>query len=283
MANVIIAPPTVDLEVNNSNGSIVIAYNASVNLSWTTTGADSCDASDGWSGPKLTSGSESTGNLISSRTYNLTCTGPSGSVTTSVGVNVEDCKGTVNGIVRGIDNNLIEYAEIRLIDTISLEEKYIGLTNYIGEYRITGIACGKYHISTSKENYASSTKSDQQISEGETTIDITLLPATTCQADCTYIGDSSCHAECEGKNGCKFYNSVAMDACTMLPQKQIGWEANYNSSHKISCCTGEPFPRSDLVPAEGEISTCASENLVEITRVLRYKGKPVNFVVVVCK
>jgi len=81
-------PPTVDIKANNSDGPISIAYNTAATLSWTSTNATGCTASNGWSGLKATSGSESTGNLTSSKTYTLTCTGPGGSADNSVTVNV---------------------------------------------------------------------------------------------------------------------------------------------------------------------------------------------------
>jgi len=80
--------PTVKLLVNNSNGPITNSYNTSATLSWVSTNTTSCIASDGWSGTKSVSGSESTGNLISSKTYTITCTGYGSSVVGTVKVNV---------------------------------------------------------------------------------------------------------------------------------------------------------------------------------------------------
>ncbi|MCL5775099.1 MAG: hypothetical protein M1333_02710 [Patescibacteria group bacterium] len=67
-----------------------LAYNSSTNLNWSTTGAApvSCTASGAWSGAKAASGSESTGNLTASKTYALSCTGPGGTDTKSVTINV---------------------------------------------------------------------------------------------------------------------------------------------------------------------------------------------------
>ncbi|MDD5145870.1 MAG: PKD domain-containing protein [Candidatus Pacebacteria bacterium] len=84
----IINNPTVDLDANSSDGPITISYNTSATLSWTSTNSNSCQASGAWSGSRNTSGSESTGNLTSSRTYTLTCTGQGGTVSDSVTVNV---------------------------------------------------------------------------------------------------------------------------------------------------------------------------------------------------
>jgi hypothetical protein len=80
--------PVVDLKVENSDGPITVPYNNSVNLSWTSENVDWCQAFGDWSGTKPTSGSESTGNLTSSKTYTITCYGPGSSASDSVTVYV---------------------------------------------------------------------------------------------------------------------------------------------------------------------------------------------------
>ena len=86
------AETIINIKANGSNGPITIPYNSSANLSWTSSNADSCYASNGWSGTKATSGSQSTGNLTSSRTYTITCQGSRGPASDSVVVNVESSK-----------------------------------------------------------------------------------------------------------------------------------------------------------------------------------------------
>ena len=80
--------PVVDIKANGSDGPITINYNASATLSWTSSNASSCSASGDWSGSKSIAGSQSTGNLTSSKTYTITCTGLGGSVSDMVIVNV---------------------------------------------------------------------------------------------------------------------------------------------------------------------------------------------------
>ncbi len=66
-----------------------VPYNTPSTLTWSATNATSCTAGGDWSGVKATSGSESTGNLMSSKTYTLYCTGPYGdSPVQSVTVNL---------------------------------------------------------------------------------------------------------------------------------------------------------------------------------------------------
>jgi hypothetical protein len=78
--------PFVDIKANGSDGPITIPYNTAATISWTSSNASSCSVSPtGWTG---TSGSQSTGNLTSSQTYTLSCTGPGGSASDNVTVNV---------------------------------------------------------------------------------------------------------------------------------------------------------------------------------------------------
>ncbi len=78
--------PTADIKANGSDGPISISYNTAAAISWTSTNATSCSVSpSGWTG---TGGSQSTGNLVSSRTYTLNCSGSGGSGSDSVIVNV---------------------------------------------------------------------------------------------------------------------------------------------------------------------------------------------------
>ena len=78
--------PTADIKANGSDGPIIIPYNTDATISWSSTNASSCLVSpDGWTG---TSGSSPSGNLTSSKTYSLSCTGPGGDASDNVAVNV---------------------------------------------------------------------------------------------------------------------------------------------------------------------------------------------------
>jgi len=81
--------PTVDLRVNNSNGPLNLADPASYNLTWTSTNAASCSASNSWSGAQATNGSQAFSGIASGTyTYTITCTNPAGSAVDSVTINV---------------------------------------------------------------------------------------------------------------------------------------------------------------------------------------------------
>jgi hypothetical protein len=100
------AVPTVDLKINGSDGTISVPYNTAATLSWTSTNATSCTASGNWSGSKSLSGSESTGNLTASTNYTITCTGPGGTASDSVGATVQVPVPTVDLKINGSDGTI---------------------------------------------------------------------------------------------------------------------------------------------------------------------------------
>lgn len=76
------SPPTASISADSTS----ISYNMATTIRWFSTNADSCTVSPpGWTG---TSGAQSTGNLTSSQTYTVNCSGPGGSASDSVIVNV---------------------------------------------------------------------------------------------------------------------------------------------------------------------------------------------------
>jgi hypothetical protein len=76
--------PTVDLNANPTS----VAAGGGTSLSWTTSNASSCTASNGWSGSKAVSGSENIAAVNQQTTYTLTCTGAGGTQADSVTVAV---------------------------------------------------------------------------------------------------------------------------------------------------------------------------------------------------
>jgi hypothetical protein len=77
--------PTVSLIANPTS----VGLNEGTTLSWSSTGATSCEAFDGWSGLKATSGSEAVGPLAATTTFTLVCSGAGGSAGQSVTVTVD--------------------------------------------------------------------------------------------------------------------------------------------------------------------------------------------------
>jgi hypothetical protein len=65
-----------------------VTTGAASTLKWSSTNATTCTASGSWSGGKAVSGSVSTGALVATATYKLTCTGSGGSASASTSVTV---------------------------------------------------------------------------------------------------------------------------------------------------------------------------------------------------
>ncbi|HYC80060.1 MAG TPA: hypothetical protein VEC17_03465, partial [Candidatus Binatia bacterium] len=82
--NVASGPSTADIRANGSNGPVTVPYNSSATITWSSTGASSCFVvPSGWTG---TSGSQSSGNLTTNRTYTLDCVGAGGNSSDSVDI-----------------------------------------------------------------------------------------------------------------------------------------------------------------------------------------------------
>lgn len=105
---VALTPPTTTFSASPAT----ISYNTSSTLNWSSTDATSCTAGGDWSGTKDISGSVSTGNLTTSKTYTLYCTGPGGnSVTQSAAVTVESNPPTTSITSPTIDITIPENQE----------------------------------------------------------------------------------------------------------------------------------------------------------------------------
>jgi hypothetical protein len=85
--------PTVDIKANGSDGPITVSSGSSATLSWTSTQANACTASGGWSGSKSTSGTQLIGPLTNAAAYTITCTGSGGSAVDSVIINISGSGG----------------------------------------------------------------------------------------------------------------------------------------------------------------------------------------------
>ena len=85
--NVAVAPPSTPTAVLKADPTSV-APNGTTTLSWTSTDATACTASNGWTGSRPPSGTETSAALTATTTFALVCTGPGGTSTTSVDVTV---------------------------------------------------------------------------------------------------------------------------------------------------------------------------------------------------
>jgi hypothetical protein len=100
--------PTILLSPLRSN----VPVGGSTSINWTTSSADSCTASGGWSGARPTNGNENVGPLNVATTFTLTCTGLGGSATASTTITV----GAVPGLTAnaGEDRDVFGGAAVTL-------------------------------------------------------------------------------------------------------------------------------------------------------------------------
>ena len=76
--------PTVSLSASPTS----VAAGTAADLTWSSTDATACTASDGWSGPRATNGSAATGALSATTSFTLTCTGEGGTKSSTITVTV---------------------------------------------------------------------------------------------------------------------------------------------------------------------------------------------------
>ena len=79
--------------VSFSASSTLISSGGSVTLTWSATNANSCTASDGWSGSKALSGSETVGPLTRDTGFTLSCSGDGGGSVRQVTVRIDQGNG----------------------------------------------------------------------------------------------------------------------------------------------------------------------------------------------
>ena len=87
-------PPPPSPSVTLSANPTSVIYNTASTLTWSSSSVTSCTASGGWTGSKSTAGTQSTGNLTATQTYNLQCTGLSGPAQASATVTVAPPSGS---------------------------------------------------------------------------------------------------------------------------------------------------------------------------------------------
>jgi len=81
---VTVDPPT----LNFTASTLLVEYNESVTLTWSSTAAETCQAEGDWSVDVGTSGTYQTPKLISKKTYYLSCVGPGGVIEKSLSIDV---------------------------------------------------------------------------------------------------------------------------------------------------------------------------------------------------
>ena len=100
---------------------------------------------------------------------------------------------------------------------------------------------------------------------------------TECQEDCSKTTDEIpiCHADCDGINGCNFYDSITKDACTSPQGRVVNAIESYDKTHKLLCCEGIPYiPRNVTIEFPKRAKT-----IVRITRIVFWRGQFVRLII----
>jgi len=150
-------PPTVSL----SAVPTTVAPGGSTLLTWSSSDASSCNATQAWSGDKTVSGSQTISSIMTTSIYTLTCTGSGGSTTRSVTVNVVAAGTGVNGTV---DSSLLD----RHQESVNFVYAFTGSNTTTGtpvatapvtqdaggctfRYDLAGLADGSYTVALTRD------------------------------------------------------------------------------------------------------------------------------------
>jgi hypothetical protein len=178
----------------------------------------------------------------------------------------------VEGYVTDLSGNPLEGVKIKILG-INKEYK----TDADGYYFICEFPEGTYDIVASLKNYEEVNKNFKFDGTEIDEVNFKLLDESTeCQPDCSKTSDEKprCHPECDGINGCKFYDDQAKAKCATPLLRVVGVFENYNSTHTMICCEGEPYLKKKGKVVLPENAT----NAVSITRIVFWRGSFVRMV-----
>ena len=97
-----------------------------------------------------------------------------------------------------------------------------------------------------------------------------------CNPDCTKTYTNLCYAECEGINGCDFFDGTSMALCNQKAKYVI---MGYDEDNIVECCEG--IPKSNIPSAEPQVEFDDADLVVRITKPVLYRGKLVQMVITV--
>jgi len=188
--------------------------------------------------------------------------------------------------VKGIVTNAseppepIKNAEVNIL---GLDKFYT--TDESGNYFICEFLSGTYDIVASKKGFNSVNKQFTFDGNNMVTRDFVLYTAgSDCRQDCSKTTDEEnlrCHADCDGINGCKFFDERTKEICTIPLNRVVGVIESYNATHKLRCCIGEPYLHKKI--SGDRLVFPESENIVRITRIVFWRGQFVKMIIDVFK
>jgi hypothetical protein len=161
------------------------------------------------------------------------------------------------GTVTNVSGDVVVGALVKVVGT-----NFSAVTAADGTYTIEGVPEGVYDLTASKAPYADDFSLDTDV-YAEVTVDFVLShPSDVCEADCSYISDSVCHADCQGKSGCWFYDDTTLSVCD---GQGVGFVKNYGGGQVVECCTGQPYEKV-VIPAQVDID---AEKVFRVVKVVQ--------------
>jgi len=180
----------------------------------------------------------------------------------------------VKGVVTNVSLDPIKGSEVNIL---GLDKSFT--TDENGYYFICEFPAGTYDIVASKKGFNPVNKQFTFDATGIVTIDFVLYTAgTECQPDCSKTSDEKpvCHMDCEGINGCKFYDKTMMNLCTREGKEgwgiPVGNTVSYNETHKATCCEGKPYLHKKIKGTSIKFPENTT-TIVRITRIVFFKGQ----------
>jgi len=184
---------------------------------------------------------------------------------------------SVKGRVVTVGGFGVNGAEVRILGTDYVRTTAT-INNVNGSYDFGSSVVNSslsYDIVASRSPYSPSVLKDVFIPDfADVTIPTITLSygSDLCEEDCTFTSDETCHASCQGTNGCMFYDVVAAGICDAV---HTGFRVDYDATREIQCCEGSPY-----VPVKIKATTkINATNVVRITRNVWYEGKLVKMVI----
>jgi len=244
--------PTVDLKVNGSNGPLNLGAPGSYTLSWTSTNAASCSASNNWSGAQATNGSQTYGNIGSgSYTYTLTCTNPSSSASDSVTVNVLSAP-TVSVTAPASLTAPASYTSTWTsanATSCTGSNRFIGLSGLSGSKVETSLLAGTYDYTVTCTNAAGAQASDTKrtVVYAAPSVDLKVDgsdgPIVTRTGTISYIANwiSSNATQCSGSSRLAGYFG------TSGSRSETNVPAGTNYDYTVTCQNAAGASASDTV------------------------------------
>lgn len=263
--------PTVDISAD----PLSIVSGETSELSWVSTNATSCTASNAWSGDKNTSGSEDVAPTVTS-TYAISCTGPGGTAQDSVTVTVTELEATTLTLVKTVLNDhegtaVADDFQAKIDDTdvewgVAIEVEpgahtasEMNLEGYVaGDWGGDCAADGTITLAAGEDKICTITNDDVEPEPDAATLELsadrlTVNEGSASSATTTLSWDSTNADTCAASGATEWTGDRSLDGTeTLTPTADVTYELDCTgpggSVHKevvIDFVPAEPEPTED--------------------------------------